>query len=101
MLIGCGPLLWESLATVRARGIPLVVIEGDAGAAVPSVRLNDREAERQVATHLRSLGHTRVSVVTLPRDSGRIPGWIETGKGDGPGLAPTTNRLQGLGTYTQ
>jgi DNA-binding LacI/PurR family transcriptional regulator len=42
VLVGCSGLLRESLDVVRARGIPVVVIEGNAGEGVPSVGLDNR-----------------------------------------------------------
>jgi DNA-binding LacI/PurR family transcriptional regulator len=95
VLIGCSPVLRQALPGVLARGIPLVVIEGDAGDDVPSIRLDNREAERQVASHLRSLGHDRVAIVTLPRDTDRVAGWIEPGTEDGIDFIPTRLRLKG------
>ncbi|WP_438354739.1 LacI family DNA-binding transcriptional regulator [Microbacterium sp. CJ88] len=76
VLMGCSGLLRESLASVRARGIPVVVVEGDAGSDVPQIRLDNREAQRQAAHHLRGLGHTRVAVVTLPLTDERARGWV-------------------------
>ena len=76
VLIGCSGLLRESLDAVRARGIPVVVIEGDAGEGVPRIGLDNREAQRQAASHVRSLGHSRVTIVTLPVRTGWQRGWI-------------------------
>jgi len=76
VLIGCSGLLRESLETVKARGIPVVVIEGDAGDDVPRIGLDNREAQRQAASHLRALGHRRVAVVALPVRAGWERGWI-------------------------
>lgn len=76
VLIGCSGHLRESLETVIARGIPVVVIEGDAGDGVPRIDLDNREATRQAASHLRTLGHTEVAVVTLPARGGWERGWI-------------------------
>ena len=79
VLIGCDGPLRESLDTAHARGLPIVVIEGDAGAGVPRVMLDNREAQRTAAEHVRSLGHTRVAIVAL-RTSQRVAGgWIEPG----------------------
>lgn len=75
VLIGCSGTLRESLAAVRARGIPVVVIEGDAGDGIPRIGLDNREAQRQAASHLRGLGHTRVAIVTLPLRTGWPGGW--------------------------
>lgn len=79
VLVGCSGHLRESLDAVRARGIPVVVIEGDAGADVPRIGLDNREAQRQAASHLRALGHRRVAVVTLPARSEWQAGWLLDG----------------------
>ncbi|GAA1955111.1 LacI family DNA-binding transcriptional regulator [Microbacterium deminutum] len=76
VLVGCSGLLRESLAAVRARGIPVIVIEGDAGVDVPRIGLDNREAQRQAASHLRSLGHSRVAIVALPIRAGWSRDWI-------------------------
>lgn len=76
VLLGCTSALRASLPIVTARGIPVVVIEGDAGAGIPQITLDNRESQRQVASHLRGLGHTGVSIVTLPCDSAHRSGWI-------------------------
>ncbi|MET0781438.1 MAG: LacI family DNA-binding transcriptional regulator, partial [Microbacterium sp.] len=76
VLIGCSGMLRESLAVVTARGIPVVVIEGDAGEGIPKIGLDNREAQRQAASHLRALGHEQVAIVTLPIRAGWERGWI-------------------------
>lgn len=76
VLIGCSPRMADSLEVVRGRGIPVVVIEGDAGEGIPRVLLDNVEAQRQAARHLADLGHTDVVIVTLPTDVERRRGWI-------------------------
>jgi len=76
VLVGCNPRMRDSLATIRGRGIPVVVIEGDAGQDVPRIDLDNRDAQRQVARHVHSLGHERVAAVTLARDASRERGWL-------------------------
>ena len=76
VLVGCSGRLRESLAAVTSRGIPVVVIEGDAGEGVPRIDLDNREAQRQLTSHVRGLGHERVALVTLPTDAQRERGWI-------------------------
>lgn len=76
VLIGCSGLLRDSLELVRARGLPVVVIEGDAGEGVPRIMLDNREAQRQAADHLRRLGHRAVAILTLPLDAARRRGWL-------------------------
>ena len=76
VLVGCNAGLRESLTTLRARGVPAVVIEGDAGQDVPAIDLDNREAQREMAQHVRTLGHERVAAVTLACDASRRRGWI-------------------------
>ncbi|MCJ1698235.1 substrate-binding domain-containing protein [Rathayibacter festucae] len=77
ILVGCSPSVDDSVAVLRRRGVPVVVVEGvsDLGTAV--VSLDNREATRTLAEHLRELGHERVAVVSLPfakdRRRGPIP----------------------------
>lgn len=70
VLIGCSERSRVSLETVRARGLPAVVIEGDAGDGIPRISLDNREAAEVVARHVRSQGHERVAIVTLPLGGG-------------------------------
>jgi len=76
VLVGCSGMLRESLAVVTARGIPVVVIEGDAGEGIPRIDLDNREAQRQAASHVRALGHESVAIVTLPARVGWQRGWL-------------------------
>lgn len=71
VLVGCSDRLREMLETVRGRGIPVVVVEGDAGHGIPQIGLDNREAQRAAAAHLRDLGHTEVAVLTLPHTAPR------------------------------
>lgn len=76
VLIGCDAPLRDSLETARQRGLPIVVIEGDAGPDVPRILLDNREAQRTAAEHLRSLGHERVAIVTLRASTELRAGWL-------------------------
>ena len=73
VLIGCDGSLRASLPIVQARGIPVVVVEGDAGEGIPRIALDNRDAQRR---HVRDLGHTRVAIVTLWQDAAGTVGWI-------------------------
>jgi DNA-binding LacI/PurR family transcriptional regulator len=95
VLMGCSGGLRESLVAVRARGIPVVVVEGDAGADVPQIRLDNREAQRQAASHLRGLGHARVAIVTLPLTTARERGWTTPQSESGITVDVTRDRLAG------
>lgn len=76
VLVGCSGMLRESLEVVRSRGIPVVVIEGDAGEGIPQIALDNREAQRQAASHLRGLGHDRIAIVSLPIRAGAERDWL-------------------------
>jgi DNA-binding LacI/PurR family transcriptional regulator len=82
VLVGCSPRLDESVAALRQRGIPLVAIEGDPAAGVPTIGQDNREATRIAAQHLFDLGHRDVAVVALPltRDRVRGPFTAETAR---------------------
>lgn len=77
VLIRCSDEMRETLTHVRARGIPVVAIEGDAGPDVPRIDLDDRAAQRTALEHLRALGHERVSLVTLPPTANWDAGWLD------------------------
>ncbi len=66
VLLGTIPEAAADVAAVRARGIPVVVIEGDAGEGVPRIGLDNHDAQRCIADHVRRLGHTDVALVLLP-----------------------------------
>lgn len=71
VLIGCSVRARTSLEIVRSRGLPVVVIEGDAGEGIPRITLDNAAAAADVARHVRDLGHTDVALVTLPLDPAR------------------------------
>lgn len=93
VLIGCNTRLRDSLEIVRARGIPVVVVEGDAGSDIPRVLLDNVEAQREAARHLADLGHRDVVIVTLPLDAQRRRGWL--GSDDEARVDVTVDRLSG------
>jgi DNA-binding LacI/PurR family transcriptional regulator len=95
VLVGCSGRLADSLEAVRGRGIPVVVIEGDAGPGIPRVELDNREAQRHAARHLRSLGHENVVLLTLPFDASRWRGWVAPDDPREPVVEVTRDRLAG------
>lgn len=76
VLIGCSGSVPAWLDVLRARRVPVVVIEGDAGPDIPQIQLDSRDAQRRAAEHLIALGHRRVALVTLPLRSDRPRGWV-------------------------
>jgi len=74
VLIGCSPRFDRQLEALRRRGIPTVAIEGAPGGDIPEITIDNREATRRGAEHLRELGHTDVATVTLPFEPTRRRG---------------------------
>lgn len=101
VLIGCSGRARESLEIVRSRGLPVVVIEGDAGEGIPRITLNNREAAAEIATHVQQLGHTDVAVVTLPPGSDRARGLITSERLAHATVDVTVERLAGYATSTR
>ena len=55
-----------ALAAARARGKPIVVVDQPELPDVPLIAVDDRGGTAAAAAHLRSLGHQRVGVLTMP-----------------------------------
>lgn len=76
VLIGCSTRLAGAVQTFRQRGVPMVGVETEPMDGVLSIDLDNRPGTRVLAEHLRELGHSRVSTVTLPLDSAHSRGWL-------------------------
>jgi DNA-binding LacI/PurR family transcriptional regulator len=74
ILLGCSLDVVASIETLRRRRIPVVAVEADHFEGVVPIDLDNRQASRRGAEHLRELGHRRVAVVTLPIDGDRARG---------------------------
>ncbi len=74
VLVGCSTRLDAAVAVLRQRGIPLVAIEAAPMDGVLDIALDNREASRTLARHLKELGHSDVALVTLPLDPARARG---------------------------
>lgn len=96
VLIGCSGRTRASLDIVRSRGLPVVVIEGDAGAEVPQISLDNRHAAEVIARHIRELGHDRVAVVTLPLDADHERGSIDPDRWASATVDVTRDRFAGV-----
>lgn len=94
ILIGCSPTVDDSLAVLHRRGVPVVIVEGvsELGAAV--VSLDNREATRALAEHLRELGHVRVASVSLPFAKDRPRGPLPEDWRSSPSIT-SVDRLRG------
>ncbi|UJP09493.1 LacI family DNA-binding transcriptional regulator [Microbacterium sp. KUDC0406] len=94
VLIGCSARTREALEIVRGRGLPVVVIEGDAGRG-PRITLDNREATAEVARHVLQLGHERVALVTLALDAERRRGLVTPEQIAAATVDVTVDRLAG------
>jgi DNA-binding LacI/PurR family transcriptional regulator len=96
VLIGCSGRTRASLEVVRGRGLPVVVIEGDAGNDIPRITLDNTAASADVARHLHDLGHRDVALVTLPLDSDRQRGAVTEDRIASATVDVTIDRLAGF-----
>lgn len=96
VLIGCSGRTRASLDVVRSRGLPVVVIEGDAGEGIPRITLDNAAAAADVARHLRDLGHRDVALVTLSLDSDRERGLVTPERLAAATVDVTRDRLAGM-----
>lgn len=96
VLIGCSGRTRASLDIVRGRGLPVVVIEGDAGEGIPRVTLDNADASADVARHVRDLGHHDVALVTLPLDNDRERGIVTPQRLASATIDVTIDRLSGM-----
>lgn len=96
VLIGCSGRTRASLDVVRGRGLPVVVIEGDAGDGIPRITLDNQAAAADVARHLSELGHRDVALVTLPLDQDRVRGAVTAERVDAATVDVTVDRLAGM-----
>ncbi|MEV4736812.1 MULTISPECIES: LacI family DNA-binding transcriptional regulator [unclassified Microbacterium] len=96
VLIGCSGRTRASLDVVRGRGLPVVVIEGDAGEGIPRITLDNSAAAADVARHLHDLGHRDVALVTLPLDQERERGPVTPERIAKATVDVTVDRLAGM-----
>ena len=74
------------------RKLPLVYVDQDPVADIPSVNVDDRAGARAAAQHLVDLGHRRIGIVTI--DFERAPGLVE-GPVEPTGGHPQRQRMLG------
>lgn len=96
ILLGCSTDVEPSVAALRQRRIPVVAIEAVPMDDVVAIGLDNREASRRGAEHLRALGHSRVVVVTLPLDSARTRGRVTDARLASSAAHTTLERLAGV-----
>ncbi|GAA3934543.1 LacI family DNA-binding transcriptional regulator [Microbacterium soli] len=96
VLIGWSGRTPSALEIVRRRGLPVVMIEGDAGEGIPRVTLDNREASAAISRHVSRLGHVDVATVTLPLDADRRRGAVTAERVAAATVEVTLDRLAGF-----
>ncbi len=97
-----GVILWggsrddASLAALRNRGIPVVLVEGGDLPGVSRVDIDDRGGMRDLARHLVGLGHRRIAVVTLPFNRDGLSGPADDDRMSRLQFQITRRRLEGI-----
>lgn len=85
-----------ALEAIRARGVPVVAVEGPDVPEASLVRIDDREGTAQAVRHLVDLGHRDVAVVTMPWRLDGTEGPLGVARRRLEGFADNVNRLQGV-----
>ncbi|HEV7741097.1 MAG TPA: LacI family DNA-binding transcriptional regulator [Pseudolysinimonas sp.] len=96
ILLGCSTDVAASVTALRQRRVPVVAIEAVPMEGVVAIDLDNRDASRRGAEHLRDLGHRRVAVVTLPLDSARSSGLVTPERLAASSAHTTRERLAGV-----
>lgn len=96
VLIGCSGRTKASLEVVVGRGLPVVVIEGDAGGEIPRITLDNVAASADVARHVHDLGHRDVALVTLPLAVERERAAVSPERIANATVDVTVHRLEGM-----
>ena len=96
VLVGCSTRLIDSVVVFRQRGVPIVAIEAERMDGVLAVDLDNLEASRALATHLKDLGHERVGIVTLPLDPAHTRGELTPQRESESEGFTATSRIRGV-----
>ena len=96
ILLGCSTDVAPSVAALRRRRVPVVAIEAMPMDGVVAIDLDNRDASRRGAEHLRDLGHRRVAVITLPLDPARTRGEVTPARLAASAAHTTIERLAGV-----
>ena len=84
------------LAALRRRGVPVIGVEGPRLPDVPLVRIDNYGATVELTRHLLELGHSRISVVTLPLGAGNPRGRLTAEHRANATAATCVDRLRGV-----
>ncbi|HEY2207087.1 MAG TPA: LacI family DNA-binding transcriptional regulator [Pseudonocardia sp.] len=92
----CGLEDDPALDLLRARGVPLVAVEGPDADGVVLVDIPDRAGIGELARHLRELGHRRVATVAMPLRLDGTQGPISPERRAGGVYRDVRHRLEGV-----
>ncbi len=76
VLIGCSTRLADAVHVFAQRGVPIVGVETEPMDTVLAVDIDNLDASRRLAEHLRDLGHVTATMVTLSLDAPHRRGWL-------------------------
>jgi DNA-binding LacI/PurR family transcriptional regulator len=86
----------ERIAAGLARGVPVVIVDGQPPAGMPSVRVDDRLGASLSARHLLGLGHHRLAVLSAPlAPTGATPADLDPHRQDDVRYGVVRDRLRG------
>lgn len=95
ILLGCSTDVAPAVEALRRRRVPVVAIEAVPMDGVVHIDLDNRDASRAGAAHLRELGHTRIAVVALPLEGARFRGVVTPERERDSAAHTTLERLAG------
>jgi DNA-binding LacI/PurR family transcriptional regulator len=93
----CGLEDDPALDQLRARGVPVVGVEGPVADGVTLIDIDDRAGTRELARHLHQLGHRRVAVVAMPLRLDGTRGPLDAARRARVHHRNVRHRLQGVG----
>jgi DNA-binding LacI/PurR family transcriptional regulator len=92
----CGLEDDPALDQLRARGVPVVGVEGPVLDGVVLIDIDDRGGTRELARHLHGLGHRRVATVAMPLRLDGTRGPLDTARRSRVHYRDVRHRLEGV-----
>jgi DNA-binding LacI/PurR family transcriptional regulator len=92
----CGLEDDPALEALRARGVPVVAVEGPVAEGVTLVDIADRTGTADLARHLQHLGHRRVEVVAMPLRLDGTRGPLDSARRARAHYRDVRHRLEGV-----
>lgn len=92
----CGLEDDPALELLRARGVPVVAVEGPVVEGVVLIDIDDRTGTARLARHLHDLGHRRVEVVAMPLRLDGRRGPVDAARRNRVHYRDVRHRLEGV-----